>query len=255
MKKVFFASAAMAITIALTPTAFADSMALNHYADKYALTSNNPADQGNVVIDNAYIENTSAGKDLVITGFEFLLGGSGYSASDGLPEGGGSGWTYSLGAGAFGDEQGTSWSKNTSPDVGDAVKPRSGHTAEDYLSSVELISTEPNACSIGETLDPGQSCDVAIEVTVNYGSAPGKSSDTAIWGYAEGNEGTGTLNSKNVWKHGNTAVDNAMVENIHIEVAPTPEPRSLVLLGSGFGLVGLLVFLRHRRAASHHTIA
>jgi hypothetical protein len=37
-------------------------------------------------------------------------------------------------------------------------------------------------------------------------------------------------------------------------VGETPEPGSLVLLGTGFGLIGLLVFLRHRRAASHHTI-
>jgi hypothetical protein len=38
-------------------------------------------------------------------------------------------------------------------------------------------------------------------------------------------------------------------------VGETPEPGSLVLLGSGFGLVGLFVFLRHRRGTSPHTIA
>jgi hypothetical protein len=38
-------------------------------------------------------------------------------------------------------------------------------------------------------------------------------------------------------------------------VGETPEPGSLILLGTGFGLIGLLVFLRHRRSASHHTIA
>jgi hypothetical protein len=45
------------------------------------------------------------------------------------------------------------------------------------------------------------------------------------------------------------------LDNFDLDPAPVPEPRSLVLLGTGFGLVGLLVFLRHRRAVSHQTIA
>lgn len=49
-------------------------------------------------------------------------------------------------------------------------------------------------------------------------------------------------------------LDNFLVTE-KIPVSSVPEPDSLILLGSGFGLVGLVMFLRRRRTASQVTAA
>jgi hypothetical protein len=262
MKKVLYVCAAMAVAVALAPAAFASAityqMRFDHTATPYTLTSENAADTGSVIILNQVITNNVTGTgsdsvDLEITGFEFLLGGAGYSANTGLPSGGGSAWTYTLGAGAFSNTAagGTGWTQNSLPTVGDAVKPDTGTgKTTDYLNSVTLGNTNQmvdgeQECYIGEILAKGASCDVELIVTANYGGAQGTASSTHLWGYAEGEEGTLAQIDNST---GTTAVDQAMVEDIDLDVAP--EPASLVLLGTGFGLLGVGLFLRRRHRAA-----
>ena len=257
MKKVFFAFTAMGIALALTPVALANSLTFNHDSATITLVSDNPADQGMVTLtDFAYIKNTSGTKSLTIQGFEFYLGGAAVddAASD-TPStflGKGNDWTYLIGEGdltpSAKNAKGTKWAKNENPlIVGAAVQPIDSST-RDYLSSVSVINNSSSGyCYTTEVLGPGQECQVELLVLANYGGAIGSASDTFIYGYADGKlsgSGAGAVSDSQF---------QAMEERIQIDVAP--EPRSLVLLGSGFGLIGLVVFLRHRRAASHRTIA
>jgi hypothetical protein len=250
MKKLLFACATLAMGVVLASQASANTLTFDHTNSTYTLTSDNPADQGaNVSVVNAYIKNTSGAQSLGITGFEYYLGGSSVSGAAGdtptqflAAE---NGWTYQLGGGAYSTRTaGTGWSRNLAPTPNDAVEPIDA-SKKNYLSAVTLVNSSSSGyCYTGETLAPGAECYVELLVTANYGGAIGSSSSTFIYGYAEGVDGTGTFNGT-TWSHGNNPVeDQGMEEAIEIDIAP--EPNSLVLLGTGFGLLGVGLFLRKR---------
>jgi hypothetical protein len=258
MKKFLFVCSAAAIACALTPQASADALAFNQITSPYTLASDNPADQGsNVPVVNATITNNT-NQSIAITGIEFFLGGNFVSGASGdTPsefKAEGNEWTYSLGVGRYSDSEGTRWSKNHDPDPGQAVEPEDGST-KNYLTDVTLVNSSSSGyCYIDDILGAGDSCSVELLVTPNYGGAMGSSDKTFIYGYAEGVEGKGVFTPSNSgsggsWSKGADAtVDNGMQERIEIDVAP--EPRSLVLLGSGFALVGAMAFLRRRHHAA-----
>jgi len=85
-------------------------------------------------------------------------------------------------------------------------------------------------------------------VTANFGGAMGSSSSTFIYGYAEGVDGKGTWDGTNWSKGSDATVAQGMEESIDIDVAP--EPNSLLLLSTGFGLLGFGLFLRKRYVGS-----
>jgi len=260
MKKLLFVWVAIAMGVVLVPGASADTLIFNHLNDTYTLDANNPADQGsNVSLVNAFIENNSANESLAITGFEYYLGGNAVSgaAADTPSEflSAENGWTYKLGAGDYGDETGTGWSKNKSPKAKEAVAPKDS-SKTDYLSEVTLESSSSSSfCYTGEILTPGSECDVELLVTANFGGAEGSSSSTFIYGYAEGVDGKGTYNPiTESWSKGSDAtVAQGMEESIDITISP--EPNSLVLLSTGCGLLGFGLVLRKRYAGSESSMS
>ncbi|MGH9560323.1 MAG: PEP-CTERM sorting domain-containing protein [Terracidiphilus sp.] len=249
MKVVF---AVMATAITLAPVAFANSLVINHDQNSITLTSDHPADQGTVTLtDFAFIKNTSGAKSLTIQGFEFYFGGNpvpgvaGDTPSTFLSAG--NGWTYSIGEGDLASAKGSGWSQNHHPiTIGDAVQPTDS-SPRDYISSISIVNSPSSGfCYTGEVLAAGAECQVELDLTANYGGAMGSKSDTFIYGFAEGKlsgGGAGAVTDSQF---------QGMEERIKINVAP--EPGSLVLLGSGFGLFGLVAFLR-RRATAQVTIA
>ena len=249
MRKVVFAVMATAITCG--PVAFANSLVINHDSNSITLTSDHPADQGTITLtDFAFIENTSGTKSLTIQGFEFYFGGNAVPGAAGdTPSSflnAGNGWTYSIGEGDLTSAKGSGWSQNHHPvTIGDAVQPIDSSQL-DFLSSISVVNISNNSgfCYTSEVLKPGAECQVELDLTANYGGAMGSSSDAFIYGFADGK-----LAGKNV---ANDSQFQGMEEKIKINVAP--EPGSLVLLGTGFGLFGLLAF-RRRRAAAQATIA
>jgi len=258
MKKLLFAGVAIALGGVLAPNASAATMTFDHINSTYTLFSDNPADEGsNVSLVNAYIKDPSATKSLGITGFEYYLGGSTVASAAGDTPvqflSAANGWTYQLGEGAFSaSTAGTLWANNGVPTPNGAVKPTSNSTT-DYLSAVSLVNSSSSGyCYIGETLAPGGECEVELLVTANYGGATGSKSTTFLYGYAEGAEGTGSWNGTS-WSTGNVAVGQGMQETIDIDIAP--EPNSVVLLGTGLGLLGLGLFLRKRFAGSVPSMA
>jgi hypothetical protein len=256
MKKLLFVGGAIAMGVTLAPFASASTFTFNHITDTYTLSSENPADVGpNVSLVNAFIQNSSGTESLAITGFEYYFGGSAVSGAAGdTPsqfQSAANGWTYQLGGGAYNTSTaGTGWNKNTVPTVNGAVKPE-GASKTDYLSQVALENSSSSGfCYTGEILAPDSECDVELLVTANFGGAIDSSTTTFIYGFAEGVDGKGTFNSgTDTWSKGsNTAVSQGMEESINIDVAP--EPNSLLLFGTGFGVLGFGLFLRNRQAGS-----
>jgi hypothetical protein len=228
-------------------------MSFNHVTDPVVLSSEIAADNGQQTLDEV-ITDPSSTKSLAITGFEFYLGGNsvGGAASENPAAflTAANGWTYSLGVGNYSNSDGTGWSGNPGPTNGAAVASVNSNK-KDFISSASLYNTSNVAgnCYIGDILAPGATCDVELFVTPNYGGAQGSSSTTFIYGYAEGVEGTGTYTSgTQTWQRGSTDVGQGLVQSVDVEV--TPEPTSLVLLGTGFGLLGLGAFLRRRHTAA-----
>ncbi|MGA3131888.1 MAG: hypothetical protein ABSD59_13865 [Terracidiphilus sp.] len=251
MKKVLFAVAAMATTVALTPAAFANSLTFNHDSPSITLDSDNPADQGTITLtDFAQILNTNNNKSLTIDGFVFFLGGNSVSGAAGDTPGeflfAENGWTYAIGEGDLPSAPGNPWAKNSVPAIGGPVASQDS-SKKNYLSSVDVINDASSGyCYAGEVLAPGADCEIELQITANY-DASGAASDTFVYGFADGQ-----LSGKGAGAASDSQFQ-GMEENIHIDVAP--EPRSLVLLGTGFGLIGLVVFWRHRRAAARATIS
>ena len=260
MKKLLFVGVAIAMGVVLAPRASASPLIFDHFSDTYTLTSYIPADQGSdVSLVNAFIANNSGTESLAITGFEYYLGGSAVSgAAADTPSqflSAANGWTYDLGVGNYGDGTGTAWSKNGSPTVNGAVAPKDA-SKKDYLSEVALENSSSSGfCYTGEILAPGIGCEVELLVTPNYGGAEGTSSTTFIYGYAEGVDGKGTYNPvTESWSRGSdNVVAQGMEESIEIDVAP--EPNSLVLLGTGLGLLGYGLSLRKRFAGSEPSMS
>lgn len=248
MKKFSVTLGLMTFAIALTPAAFANSLTFDHDSNSLTFISNDPADQGTVTVtDFAYIEDTSETKDLTIEGFEFYFGGSVVSGAAGdTPsqfQSAENGWTYSIGEGDLTSMKGSGWSKNNHPDtIGGAVKPIDS-SQKDYIGSVSVVNNSQSGyCYTGEVLDPDQFCQVELDLTINYGGAMGSSSNTFIYGFADGKLSGQGANSQN------DSQFQGMQEKIDIMVA-TPEPDSLILLGTGFGLLGLAAFFRRNAAA------
>lgn len=253
MKKQLFVWVAIVAAVVLVPRVSASTFTFNHISATYTLTSDSPADQGsNVSLVNAFIQDNSGTESLAITGFEYYLGGSSVSGAAGDTPSqfltAANGWTYELGGGAFSTSTaGTSWNKNGAPTVNAAVKPE-GASKTDYLSSVTLVNSSSSGfCYTGEILSPDSECEVELLVTPNYGGVEGSSTTTFIYGYAEGVEGKGTWNGTSWSKGSNAGVSQGMQESIDIDVAP--EPNSLALLGTGFGMLSFGLFLRKRRVA------
>jgi hypothetical protein len=241
----------MATAVSLTPAVFANSLTFNHDSPSITLDSDSPADQGTITLtDFAFISNTSDTKTLTIEGFVFFLGGSSVGGAAGDTPGeflfAENGWTYAIGEGDLPDAAGNPWAKNTLPAIGGPVASQDT-SKKNYISSVDVINDAGSGyCYAGEMLAPGADCQVELQITANY-DTNGLASDTFVYGFADGQlsgKGAGALSDSQF---------QGMEENIHIDAAP--EPRSLVLLGTGFGLIGLVVFLRQRRAAAHATIS
>jgi hypothetical protein len=253
MKKLLFVWVAIAVGIVLVPRVYANAIIFDHNSATYTLTSYIPADQGsNVPVVNAFIQDNSGTESLAITGFEYYLGGSSVSGAAGdTPSqflSALNSWTYELGAGAYGNGTGTAWNKNKSPIANGAVAPKDA-SKTDYLSAVTLENSRSSGfCYTGEILTPGSECEVELLVTPNCGGAEGTSSTTFLYGYAEGVEGKGTFNGTNWSKGSDAGVAQGMEESIEIDVAP--EPNSLVLLGTGLGLLSFGLSLRKRFAGS-----
>ena len=253
MKKLLFVWVAIAVGVVLVPRVYANAIIFDHNSPTYTLTSYIPADQGsNVSVVNAFIQDNSGTESLAITGFEYYLGGSAVSGAAGDTPGAflgaSNGWTYDLGAGAYSNGPGTSWSKNGVPTVNGAVEPKDA-SKKNYLSAVTLVNSSSSGyCYTGEILSAGSQCEVELLVTPNYGGAEGSSSSTFIYGYAEGVVGKGTWNGTSWSRGSDTSVAQGMEESIEIDVAP--EPNSLVLLGTGLGLLGFGLSLRKQFAGS-----
>lgn len=250
MRKVPFAVIASAVACA--PAAFANSLVINHDNNSITLNSDNPADQGTITLtDFAFIKNTSGGKNLTIQGFEFFFGGNAVPGASGdTPSaflGANNGWTYSIGEGDLTSAKGSGWSQNHHPIViGGAVEPIDS-SPRDFISSVSIVNNSSSGfCFTGEVLAPGAECQVELDLTANYGGPMGSHSATFIYGFADGKlSGSGPNSVSDSQFQG-------MEERIKINVAP--EPGSVVLLGTGFGLVGFAAFLR-RRSTGQPTVA
>jgi hypothetical protein len=228
MKKVLLVGAAATIAI-LTGSQAARASTI-HVADIGANPITIESNAGTVdviALDVTNINNPT----VTLTQIEVWLGGEDITTPP-------TGYSYDLDATSAGNLSG-----------GD-VAPKNGSNPGDQITSAELVNNSSSGyCYVGESLIKGASCDIELVVTVT-GVAPTGSTKPGDLSSSETNiYTTVTASSGSTSSHDyNVDID---------EFAPTPEdsdvpePRSLVLLGSGFGLLGLGVFLRKKYAAAH----
>jgi hypothetical protein len=132
-----------------------------------------------------------------------------------------------------------------------------GGNPNDIVTAVSILS---DLCSGADltTSGPGDSCSIELQFSVTAAAPFGTGDDALSYGNSKillAVAGTDAKNSDNIPKATGEFV--ATVNYVPSDPPPlfssSPEPGSLVLLGSGFGVLGLGVFLRRRYAAAHPT--
>lgn len=230
MKKTLFVLSLMAVAaLTLGQSAYASALKITttRQSDPFAVKSDSVTD----IVENVVVKNTSTGSsgtNVTLDSIEVWFGGTGYNIAGNTPP---SGSSYDLDATSAGNLSHS----------GD-VTVNSGNPG-DQITYAELVNNSGSGeCYVGEVLTKGSTCEVELILGVtgvapvgSHGDASKSSSSTAIF----------------MTVNGSGSTENSAEFGLEIDYAP--EPGSLVLLGTGFGLMGLALFLRKRyaQAASH----
>lgn len=217
MKKVLFAFVAVVTTIALAPLASANSLAVTYSP---ALTGNNVIVNSNI---GSFFET------------ETFTNGTGYAVdiADVTPV-------------------------VTLHDHDNDGNSLTAGNPNDDVTSVFIVSGE-DTCE-GADLAAGGYCSLELQVFVN-GAAPSRATGDDALSYGDskislaldgegGKRGTTAVNTTGEFV-ATVDYDPDPASNSDLASTPTAEPRSLVLMGTGFGVLVLVASLRRKRSITH----
>jgi len=231
MKKAGFLCTAAAAVLLSCHTAQATTISATQLAGTTDISAS-PDGQGLDDVVNVVVKNTNNGT-VTLSQIEVWFGGTGQAAGTNTPP---TGFSYDLDATSLGDLS-----------TAGSVAPKSGNPG-DHITSAELVNdTSSGYCYIGESLAKGDTCDIELIFTA-VGVAPTGHTSPADKGSSD------TEIFTTVWA--SSGSENSAAFDLDTQYIPdAPEPGSLVLLGTGFGVLGLGIFLGQRRRVARQTIA